>query len=97
VSRRDQVFAAITPWNALTYAERHPNLLAAVKGCAGEYGCGIADLDWDEVTWYQLPAGTKIDHWKSEFSTDQADEWEAADPTRIPADVVRDIVSEVAS
>ncbi len=84
----DQVYAALSPASGLLmYAERRPDLASAIDEYRLQLGA-CPQKSATGLTWYRLPADTKIDHWDAEGDDDQRAEWTAADPQRIPEHIV---------
>lgn len=84
----DQVYAALSPDSGiLMYAERRPDLATAIADYGRILGASPQEAAAG-VTWYRLPADTKVDHWDAYGDDDQRAEWTAAEPLRIPEHIV---------
>lgn len=84
----EQVYAALSPATGiLMYAERQPDLAAAIADYGRQIGAPPSEAATG-LTWYRLPADTKIDHWNALGTDDQRAEWTAAEPQRIPEHIV---------
>ncbi len=86
---KHEVYAAISPQTGrLLYAERKPDLAAAIVGYGRQIAMPPSDAAAGVITWYRLPADTKIDHWDYNGGDGQWSEWTAAEPQRIPKHIV---------
>ncbi len=89
----DQVYAVISPETGrLMYAGRKPDLAAAIvdygRQIAVPFSMRLFGAATGLITWYRLPADTKIDHWDYKGGDGQWSEWTAAEPQRIPKHIV---------